>query len=203
MRFRWISFVSFGAVNCDTKRFSTQKEFVDENALFSWRLRHSRKERCPVGSYKCCDDEKAEMTRWDSEEKHCPFLRRSRKREKAGSEVEDANDFQFQKCQWFSKRDRSCGTQWILTRKRKFPVHFDCDRWTDDDEMKKLSQERREKESITLNDHQERMKCRVRKNHKLCCRDCRICIWCHHIWTSWIQYHGQTTVARAHLRKII
>ena len=185
------------------KKFSIQKEFVDEKALFSWRLRHSRKEGCPVGSYKCCANEMTEMTRWDSEKKYCPFLRRPRKREKVGSEVEDANGFQFQERQWFSKRDRNCGMQWILTRKRKFPVHFGCDRWTDDDEMKELSQERDEKESITLNDHQERMKCRVRENHRLFCRDCRICMWCPHIWTSWIQYHGQTTVARAHLRKII
>ena len=112
---------------------------VDEYVLFTWWLRHNSKERWFVGSYKCCTHEMEEITRWCSEGKYCPFLGKSRKRDKADSEVEKCDFFHSQTRLRFSKRDRTERTQELSTRTRKSPIHFDWDRCMDDDQMKEFS----------------------------------------------------------------
>ena len=69
---------------------------VDEYVSFTWWLSHNSEERWFVYSCKCCIQEMTEITRFGSKEKYCSFLGRSRKRDKADSEVENAiNVFPF------------------------------------------------------------------------------------------------------------
>ena len=112
---------------------------VDEYALFTWWLRHNSEERSSLSRTNVV------LTRW---KKWHDGIRK-------GSTVrfsEDRGNVKKQIPKWkvrsifhsqtglgFSKRDRTERTQEISTRKRKSPIHFDWDRWMDDDQMTEFS----------------------------------------------------------------